>query len=93
MVVPPYCQSRQGRVFRLLRSTQVVSADRVRYALRAMPIQSANAEVDAGLEAVREVDMGQIRDKLAHHQAIPTPEGTFEQLWHQLQQELEQRYG
>jgi hypothetical protein len=93
VVVPPYCQSRQGRVFRLLRSAQFVSADRVRYALRAVPIASSVTEIDHGLEAVRELDATEIRDKLANRQAIPTPEQTFEQLWHQLQQDLEQRYG
>ena len=91
--MPPYCQSRQGRVFRLLRVSQLLASDRMRYILRAVPIQVAGTEVDQGLEAVRELDAADIRDKLANRQAILTPEQTFEQLWQQLQQELEQRYG
>jgi hypothetical protein len=93
VVVPPYCQSRQGRVFRLLRSSQLLASDRMRYVLRAVPIQVPGMELDQGLEAVRELDAAEIRDKLHNRQAILTPEQTFEQLWLQLQQDLEQRYG
>jgi hypothetical protein len=91
VVVPPYCQSREGKVFRLLRSSAFVAPDRMRYALRAVPIKSDDQ--DHGLEATREFDTSSVLDKVVNHQAIQTPEQTFEQLWQQLQQQLEQRYG
>jgi hypothetical protein len=91
VVVPPYCLSRDGRVFRLLRSSQFFAPDRMRYALRAVPIKSNG--LDSGLEASREVDASSVLDKVANHQAIQTPEETFEQLWQQLQQEVDLKYG
>ena len=91
MVVPPYCLSRQGRVFRLLRTSELVAPDRMRFALRAVPIK--HDAVDTGLEVTRELDTALVRDKIAHGQAIPTPEETFEQLWQQLRLDLEARYG
>jgi len=33
-----------------------------------------------------------VRDKIVNHQAIPSPEETFEQLWQQLRQELDAHY-
>ena len=91
MVVPPYCLSRQGRVFRLLRTSELVAPDRMRFALRAVPIKPDG--VDAGLEVTCELDTALIRDKIAHGQAIPTPEATFEQLWQRLRLDLDARYG
>ena len=91
MVVPPYCRAAGGKVFRVLRSSALVAPDRVRYALRALPL-SADAE-DAGVELAREVDTALLRDKIANGQAIPTPEATFEELWQQLRLDLDARYG
>jgi hypothetical protein len=91
VVVPPYCLSREGRVFRLLRRSQLVAPDRMRFALRAVPIKADGG--DAGLEVARELDTAFVRDKIVNGQAIPTPEGTFEQLWQQLRQDLDARYG
>jgi hypothetical protein len=48
---------------------------------------------DPGLEVVREYVTSEVRDKISNHQAIPTPEDTFEQLWQQLRLELDTRYG
>ena len=69
----------------------MISADRMRLAVRAQPI--ATTGPDAGLEVAREIDTHTLRDKIAHGQAIPTPEETYEQLWQQLQQDLDERYG
>jgi hypothetical protein len=90
VTVPPYCLSRGGKVFRLLRSSQFVAPNRMRFALRAVPITSTG--VDCGLEAMREFDASSVLDKVTNHQAIPTPEETFEQLWQQLQQEVDLKY-
>lgn len=90
MVVPPYGRSRQGRLFRLLRSSQFVAPDRIRFALRAQPVHSADG--DPGVEVATELDAGFVRDKIAHGQAIPSPEVTFEQLWQRLSQDLDERY-
>jgi hypothetical protein len=89
MVVPPYCRSLDGRVFRLLRSSKMVGPDRVRFALRAQAINPASACPD--LELAREVDCALIRDKIANHHIIPTPESTFEDLWQQLRMDLDAR--
>jgi len=91
VIVPPYCLSREGKVFRLLRSSQLVAPDRMRFALRAAPITSTGE--DSGLEATREFDASSVLDKVTNHQAIQTPEETFEQLWQQLQQEVDLKYG
>jgi hypothetical protein len=91
MVVPAYARSRQGRLFRILRSSRLVAPDRIRFALRAQPV-GGNAH-DPGLELARELDASFVRDKIAHGQAIPTPEGTFEELWQQLLQDLDAHYG
>lgn len=78
-------------MFRLLRNSELIAPDRMRFALRAVPIKPSS--IDAGLEVTREVDAALVRDKIAHGQAIPTPEDTFEQLWQQLRLDLDARYG
>jgi hypothetical protein len=89
MVVPPYCRTRDGRVYRVLRRSEMLAPDRVRFALRA---QAINPESDFDdLELARELDATQIREKIANHQFIPTPESTFEALWQQLQMDLDSR--
>ena len=90
MVVPPYGRSRQGRLFRLLRSSELVAPDRIRFALRAQPLSGPDG--DPGLEVATEVDASFVRDKIAHGQAIPSPEITFEELWQRLSQDLDARY-
>jgi hypothetical protein len=87
--VPVYCTTRQGRVFRVLRWSALVGPDRVRYALRAVPVKQ---DGDAGHEVAREFDTSLVRDKLAARQAIPTPEETFESLWQQLRVDLDAQY-
>jgi alkanesulfonate monooxygenase SsuD/methylene tetrahydromethanopterin reductase-like flavin-dependent oxidoreductase (luciferase family) len=89
VVVPAYCRSASGRVFRVLRSSQLIAPDRVRFALRAQPIRADNDAAD--LELARELDADLIRDKILNRQAIPTPETTFEDLWQQLRIDLEAR--
>ena len=91
MVVPAYCRSSSGRVFRVLRSSQVVGPDRVRFTLRAQAISASDSSTD--VERARELDAELIRDKLAHRQAIPTPETTFEDLWQQLRLDIDARDG
>lgn len=89
MVVPPYCRTRAGRVFRLERSTLRLAPDRVQYLLRALPIGRAAAAPP--LTVSREIDVDLLRDKLANRQAIPTPEDTFDALFDQLRRELDAR--
>jgi len=91
MVVPAYCYSSNGRAFRVLRSSQFVGPDRVRFTLRAQPISASDGSND--VERAREVDAELIRDKIAHRQAIPTPETTFEELWQQLRRDIDARDG
>ena len=91
MVVPPYCRTLGGRVFRVLRSSEMVAPDRVRFVLRAQAINALDSSHD--LELARELDAELIRDKLACGQAIPTPETTFEELWGQLRFDLDSRDG
>jgi len=45
------------------------------------------------VEVSREVDASFVFDKVAHGQAVPTPEQTFEELWRELNQELDERFG
>ncbi len=78
-------------MYRVLRSSALVGPDRMRFALRAMPILIGSE--DAGLEVAREYITSEVRDKIINHQAIPTPEQTFEQLWQQLRLELDSHYG
>jgi len=89
MVVPPYCRSLDGRVYRVLRSSTMVGPDRVRLALRAQAINPTSGCPD--LERARELDCALIRDKIANHHIIPTPEATFEDLWQQLRVDLDAR--
>jgi hypothetical protein len=63
----------------------------MRFVLRAQPISAADH--GAGLELAREIDADLIRDKIVNHQAIPTPEATFELLWSQLKVDLDLRDG
>ena len=90
MVVPQYCRSRQGRLYRVLRTSALVAPDRMRFALRAVPIKPDGG--DAGLEVTCELDTSFLRDKIAHGQAMPTPEETFEQLWQQLRVDVDAQY-
>jgi hypothetical protein len=76
-------------VFRLLRSSELVGPNRVRFALRAQAVSSVGQSAD--LELSRELDTELIRDKILNRQAIPTPEATFEDLWQQLRIDLEAR--
>jgi hypothetical protein len=89
VVVPAYCRSSNGRVFRVVRSSRLIAPNRVRFALRAQPIRADRDAAD--VELARELDTDLIRDKILHHQAIPTPESTFEDLWQQLRLDLEAR--
>jgi hypothetical protein len=90
VAVPAYCTSRQGKVFRVSRSSELVTPDRVRYALRAIPIFLRGQ--DAVVEVAREYDTTLVRDKISLGQAIPTPEDTFEELWQQLRLDLDVGY-
>ena len=89
--MPAYCRSSSGRVFRVLRSSQLVSPERVRFTLRAQAISASDSSSD--VECAREVDAELIRDKIANRQAIPTPETTFEDLWQQLRRDIDARDG
>ena len=90
MAVPAYCTSREGKVFRVWRSSELVAPDRVRYALRAVPIFLRGQ--DTVVEVAREYDTTLVRDKISLGQAIPTPEDTFEELWQQLRLDLDVGY-
>ena len=89
--MPPYSRDRQGRVFRILRSSKLIAPDRVRFSLRAQSITVDGG--DPGVELSREFDTDFVLDKVINGQAVPTPEGTFEDLWQQLRQELDSRGG
>jgi len=89
VVVPPYCRALDGRLYRVVRSSRMVSTDRVRFALRAQAINSESPD----FELAREVDASLIRDKIANHHVIPTPETTFESLWQQMRVDLDSRAG
>jgi hypothetical protein len=56
----------------------------MRYVLRATPLNNT-----PGKEAAKEIDAGQIREKISHRQIVPTPEETFEQLWQQLRLDID----
>jgi hypothetical protein len=88
MVVPAYCRTASGRVFRLLRSSELIAPDRIRFVLTARAINSSDS-----YELASELDAELIRDKIAHRQAIPTPETTLEELWSRLQVDLDVRDG
>ena len=87
MVVPPYCRSRDGRVFRLLRTSHV-AADSVRYSLRAVPVR-LDDQPPRIVERSREIEADYVRDKIRHRQAVQSPEATFEELWQQMRLELD----
>ena len=89
MVVPAYCRSTDGRVYRVLRSSEMVAPDRVRLALRAQAIDPKSGCPD--IELAREVDTALLRDKIANRHVIPTPESTLEALWQQLRIDLDAR--
>ena len=91
MVVPPYCRDRLGRVYRILRSSELTAPDRVRFSLRAQSIRLDAA--DPGVEVSRELEASLLLDKALHGQAVPTPESVFEQLWQQLHVDLDRRDG
>ena len=70
-----------------MRSSQLVAPDRVRFVLRAQPIGAGVPEGE--LELTQDLDAEVVRDKIAHGQAIPTPELTFEQLWLELRRDID----
>jgi hypothetical protein len=76
-------------LYRVLRSSQMVAPDRARFAVRAHAVNPQSTCPD--LELAHEVDMALIRDKIANHHVIPTPEATFEALWQQLRVDLDAR--
>jgi len=90
MVVPAYCRSRQGRVFRIQRLSELLAPGRIRYVLRATPIRLDGE--GTGVEAAREIDAAALREKLRLGQRIQTPEDTFESLWQQLRLDLDAPY-
>src|SRR5436190_8819804 len=87
MVVPPYCVSRAGRVYRIHRLSEALGEDRMRFTLRATPIRAERAH--EGKQASREIDTAQVREKIAARQVVPTPEETYEQLWQQLRLDVD----
>jgi hypothetical protein len=78
-----------GRVYRVLRSSDLVAPDRIRLSLRAQTINPNSGCPD--LELAREVDTAQLRDKIANRHVIPTTESTLEALWQQLRIDLDAR--
>lgn len=91
MVVPAYCRTAGGHVFRVQRSSEMVAPDRVRFSLRARALNPRQADEEEDLVLTCEIDTALLRDKLANHHVIPTPEATFEVLWQQLQVALDAR--
>ncbi len=83
-MVPPYCRSRNGRVYRIRRVSEQLGPDRMRYTLRATPLTSTESK-----EASRELDSALIKERIANRLIVPTPEETFEQLWQQLRIDLD----
>jgi len=81
-------------VFRVLRSSEPLDGQRVRYRLRAVPIRASGAATDDGQarEVSSELDADLLLDKLRFGQVVPTPEATFEALWQQLRIELDLGY-
>ena len=79
---------REARISLLLLSMATIFAC---FALRALPIAIGCA--DTGLEVAREYVTSDVRDKIVNHQAIPTPEDTYELLWQQLRLDLDAHYG
>ena len=85
MAVPQYCRTRDGRVFRIQRSSSTLDGNAVRYTLRAVPVRASAP----GFEASYELRADLVRDKIRHRQIIATPEATYEQLWQQLRLDLD----
>jgi hypothetical protein len=77
-------------MYRVVRSSRLLPSERVRYALRAVPVKQGG---DAGHEVAVEVETSLVRDRIALNQRIPTPEETFERLWEQLRIDLDVQYG
>jgi len=67
----------------------MVGPDRMRFSLRAQDVNPGSSS--PVLERTREVDTALLRDKIARHHVIPTPEATFEDLWQQLRVDLDAR--
>jgi hypothetical protein len=86
VVVPAYCRSREGGVYRVVRSSALVAPDRVRYALRAVPVKQ---DGNPGHEVACEFDTSLVREKIALRQTIPTSEDMFGSLWQQLRVDLD----
>ncbi len=86
VVVPPYCRSRAGRVYRIHRFSEELGPGRMRYTLRASPLGKAAAE---SKEASREINTAQLADRLRNRQVVPTPEETYEQIWQQLRLDVD----
>ena len=76
-------------MYRVQRSSALIGPNRVRYALRAVPVKQ---DGNPGQEVFCEFDTALVRDKLAYRQAIPTPEETFESLWQQLRVDVDAQY-
>ncbi len=95
--VPQYHHSRRGRVFRLERRHDAPGEGVTRYLLRAVPVRPASAngaDTTNGpgaslLEVTQEFGVAHLRDKLAYHQDVPTPELIFENLWQRLRLEID----
>ena len=82
-------------MFRVLRSSEPLDGQRVRYRLRAVPIRAPGAATDddgQAREVSSELDADLLLDKLRFGQVVPTPEATFEALWQQLRIELDLGY-
>ena len=87
MAVPGYYRSRQGRVFRVSRSSEWIDTSSARYILRATPLRRTNGGPTLETSCVVQADA--LRDSIHRRQAIATPEQTFERLWQQLRIDLE----
>lgn len=92
MAVPAYYRSRYGRVFRVQRVREETGDRRARYVLRAfaVPAESSPADPSAAIaETAREISADDALDRVRHHQGVPTPEQTFEELWQPLRLRLD----
>ena len=78
-------------MFRVQRIRHELPGGRARYILRGVPI-TGRERGDGGsgpVEVVLETGIEDLRDKLASHHAIPTPEHNFEHLWQRLRVDLD----
>jgi hypothetical protein len=87
VVVPAYGRSRGGRVFRLIRTSEPIDASVRRYRLKAVPVSLGDSS--APREVATDVDATIQLDKLRLGQVVSTPESIFENLWEQLQIDLD----